>query len=210
MRDATPRRIEAKDTAVVLVEFQRQWTDRGLFNRLIRTQLEPRSVIENTRRLVAAARTLGVTVIHAPLVIDPQSKKGWMTYPTFGRLFTKGTWRSELVPGVYGKGDPIAERGHYNLQAFDAFHNSELDDILRRRGIHNVFVCGFATDQCPSRTMRTANRRGFDAFLVSDCTATFTRLLQRRAENRDGGTRSVTSQELLTLLGAETPAPTSQ
>ncbi len=186
-------------TAIVLVEFQKQWTEPGLFHRLIRHQLESRDVVGKTRYLVTEARRRGATIVHAPLVVDPYDKRGWLAYLTFGRIFTKGTWKAELVPGLYEEGDPIAQRQHYNLSAFDAFFESDLEQVLNDHGIKHMFICGFATDQCPAKTLRTALRRGFDAYLVSDCTATFNGFFQRRTE-RQHREHTVTSQALLARL----------
>ena len=187
------------ETAVVLVEFQKQWTEKGLFNRLIKHQLESRDVVKKTQRLVTKVREHGVTVIHAPLVVDPHRKKGWLAYLTFGKIFTRDAWKAELSPGLFENGYLVAQRQHYNLRAFDAFFKSGLEQILNDHGIKNMFLCGFATDQCPAKTLRTALRRGYDPYIVSDCTATFNGFLQKSTE-RKHSERTVTSQELLAGL----------
>lgn len=92
-------------------------------------------------------------------------------------------------------------RGRY---AFDGFVGSDLEVILRRAGTQTVYFCGFATDQCVARTVRTAIDKGFDARLVADCTATFAGWLQRRAEARLRE-RVVTSSSVLAALGAAAP-----
>ncbi len=188
--------LDKNETAIVLVEFQKQWTEKGLFHRLVKRELESREVAKNTQRLVAEARKLGIRIIHAPLVVDPRNKKGWMAYLTFGRIFTKDSWKSEFVPGLFEEGDPVAKREYYNYRAFDAFYKSGLEGTLHAHNIKNIFICGFATDQCPAKTLRTAERRGFNPFLVADCTATFNGFFQKSAERKNNG-RVVTSQELL-------------
>lgn len=187
------------EAAIVLIEFQKQWTEKGLFHWLIKQQLESRDVVENTQRLLKEARERGVTIIYAPLVVDPQHKKGWMAYATFAQIFTKDTWKSELVPDLFAEGDLIAPRRYYNLQAFDAFYKSDLEQLLNEHSITKLFICGFATDQCPAKTLQTALRRGFDPYIVSDCTATFNGFLQRRTE-RKYSERTMTSQEMLARL----------
>ena len=191
--------IDVKETAVVLVEFQQQWTQKGLFYWLIKNQLESRNVIENTRHLVTEVRKLGATIIHAPLIVDPHNKKGWMAYLTFGRIFSKDNWKSEFVAGVFADGDPIATREYYNLKAFDAFFESPLEQVLVERNIKNMFICGFATDQCPAKTLVTAVTKGFNPHIVSDCTATFNGFFQKSAEKKHSD-RVVTSQALLAEL----------
>ena len=200
MNEGVDVQFDNEETAIVLVEFQKQWTERGLLHRLIKGQLASRNVVKNTRRLVTTAREHGVTIIHAPLILDPHNKKGWLAYPTLGRFFTKDSWKSELVPGVFEDGDPIAARGYYNYQAFDAFYKSELEQTLAEHNIQTMFICGFATDQCPAKTMKTAIRKGISPYLVGDCTATFLGFLQTRAESKENGARTVTSQEVMAAI----------
>ena len=52
------------------------------------------------------------------------------------------------------------------------FYRSQLDDILRFRGTRTLFFAGVNTDQCVAGTMLDASRLGYDAFLVTDLTAT--------------------------------------
>lgn len=121
-----------------------------------------------------------VQIVHAPLIIDPQNKKGFLAHITFGKIFTKDTWKSEFVDGIYEDGDIVA-KGRYG---FDAFIGSNLEQILKEKEIENVFFCGFVTDQCVEKTLKTALVRGFNAFMVSDCTATFSEFLQKRTERK--------------------------
>ncbi len=187
----------ADRAAVLLVEFQNQWTLPGPYHRLIRDQLTSRSVVANTRALVLAARAVGVAIIHAPLIVDPAQKKGWLAHVTFGKAFTRGTWKSTITDGLLAEGDHVVRDRH----AFDAFRGTDLERLLRSHYIEQLFVCGFTTDQCVSRTLRTALDMGFDAHLVSDCTATLNGWLQRRAERRFGG-RVITHENLLSAITA--------
>ena len=58
-----------------------------------------------------------ITLFQVPLIIDPKNKKGWLAYLTFGNVFRKGTWKSELSECVYEEKDHVVT-GRY---AFDAF-----------------------------------------------------------------------------------------
>jgi len=172
--------VDKSLSAILLIEFQNQWTKKGFYNWLIRKQLETRSVLGNTKDLVNRARKQGIKIIHAPLIIDPKKKKGWLALLTFGKIFTKGTWKSQISDGLLRKGDLVVE-GRY---ALDAFVGSNLENILRDNNIENIFICGFTTDQCVAKTMRTAIDKKFRAYLVADCTATLNDFLQKRTENK--------------------------
>ncbi|MBT3314714.1 MAG: cysteine hydrolase [Anaerolineae bacterium] len=192
---------KVNESAIVLIEFQKEWTKKGLFYTLIKSQLEKRNAIQNTQSFVAEARKLGIKIIHAPLIVDPANKKGWMAYLTFGKIFTKGTWRSEIVDGLYEEGDLIALRETYNYKGFDAFHESMLEETLRENNIQTIFICGFATDQCPSLTLNTAEEKGFEPHLVTNCTATFGDFFQKRAERRHRE-RVLTAQNALKAISS--------
>jgi nicotinamidase-related amidase len=184
-------------TAIVLIEFQRQWTDPGLYNLLVRRSLKRRNVVKRTRETVRAARTAGVTVVHAPLRIDPDRKKGWLATLTRGRVFTAGTDKAAFTPGVHEENDPVAE-GRYT---FDAFEGSDLAAILDANDVQTVFLAGFITDQCVARSLETALDNGYDAYVLGDLTATYSGLIQRRTERRFGE-RAVSSTVFGRRLGS--------
>ena len=56
---------------------------------------------------------------------------------------------------------------------FGAFHGTDLELILRSRGIDTIIVTGIATNVCCDTTVREATVRDFRVFFLSDGTATF-------------------------------------
>jgi nicotinamidase-related amidase len=187
--------IRPDRTAVVLVEFQKQWTAPGLYHWLIRDQLDTKNILDNTRRLVRTARRAGVQIIHAPLVVDPEARRGWLAHLTFGQIFTKGTARAEFAEGVYEEGDLVAT-GRY---ALDPFVGSDLDALLHRSGTETVLFGGFLSDQCAGKGVLTALQHDFDAYLLSDCSATVTQLQDWWIKRRLDG-RTVSSDEVMDEL----------
>jgi nicotinamidase-related amidase len=187
--------VSMTKNAIVLIEFQRQWTERGLYHWLIRGQLNKRQVVQNTRGLVARAREAGALIIHAPLIIDPANKKGLLAHLTFGKVFTKGTWKSEFTDGLFDESDVVIR----NRTQFDAFPGSTLEEVLRDNGIEQIFFCGLTTDFCVAMTMRTALKRDFACTMVSDCTATLAGFIQAKIE-REFSAMTMTSDEAFELL----------
>ncbi len=175
--------IEKSKSAVVLIEFQNQWTGKGLYHWLIKGQLTSRNVLANTLAFADEARKKGIKIIHAPLIIDPENKKGWLAWLTFGKVFTKGTQKAELTEGLFKEGD-ILVTGRY---AFDAFVGSDLEQVIEDNDIETLLICGFTTDQCVAKTMRTAIKKGVDSYLVSDCTATMNGFFQWKTERKYRG-----------------------
>ena len=175
--------IEKSKSAIVLIEFQNQWTGKGLYNWLIKGQLTSRNVLTNTLTLVGEARKRGIKIIHAPLIIDPENKKGWLAWLTFGKVFTKGTRKAEIMEGLFKEGD-ILITGRY---AFDAFVGSNLEQVVKDNSIETLLICGFTTDQCVAKTMRTSLKKGINGYLVSDCTATMNGFFQWKTERKFRG-----------------------
>ena len=187
-------------SAVVLIEFQRQWTDPGLYNWLIRDQLDSRAVLANTKRLALAARKRGAGVIHAPLVIDPARKQGWLGHLTLGKVFTMNTPRAAISDGLYESTDDVV----HGRTRFDAFIGSNLEEIIRTGGFEHLYFCGITTEFCVAKTMRTAMRLGFESSLVSDCTATRNSRIQRRVE-REFEPKVLSSSESIDRLTDSSP-----
>ncbi len=169
-------------TAILLIEFQKTWTEKGIFHRIIKKELLSREVISNARKVVTAARDRGVKVFQAPLILDKTDKTRYKKTPFPARLFkrfTKGTWKAEFTDGIYEDTD-IVVKGRYG---FDACEGSDLEQLLKENNIKNIYVCGFTTDHCVKETMNSLNKKGYNCVLVSDCTAARHNKLQKKIEN---------------------------
>lgn len=170
--------------AIVLLEFQNKWTEPpGLFHRLIKNDLATHNVMENVKKLLNTARSRDINVIHAPLVVDPKNKRGWYAHVTFGKMFRKGSHAAKIDKRVY---DPDYDHIVEGRTGFDGFLGSNLEQMLRRLDIQQVFMGGFASDQCVAKTHRTALKRGFDSYFVTDITATFANAIHSSLEKRLG------------------------
>ncbi len=188
--------INPNNTSFLLIEFQKTWTEKGFLHRLIRKEYTSRKVLKNTVNLINQARKNGFTIIHAPLILDKQDRERYKRIPLPPKLlkgFTAGTWKAEFTEGVYNKSDVVVE-GRYS---FNACEGSNLEQLLKERGIKNIFICGFTTDQCVELTLKALTLKGYNCFLVSDCTATRNSGLQRKIEKRN---TTITSTGVLKLL----------
>ena len=68
-----------------------------------------------------------------------------------------------------------------------SFHETDLDLILRNRGIRTLIVCGVTTEVCVHTTVREANDRGYECVVLSDCVGSYFPEFQRVGAGDDQG-----------------------
>lgn len=145
-------------------------------------------MFEHTQALVEAARERGVAVLHVPIAFDegyPEISSqpyGILAGIVASNAFRKGSWGAEIVDELKPAGRDIVIEGKRGL---DCFASTNLDFILRARGIQNVALAGFLTNCCVESTMRSAYERGFAVFTLTDCTATLSHDEQRMAVEKN-------------------------
>ncbi len=173
--------ITNEQTAILVVEFQKTWSEKTFFHKLIKKEYERKNVYENSLNLLASARKNGVKVIQAPLILDKSDKEKYKRTPFPARLFkqfTVGTYKAEYTDGIFKKGD-IEVTGRCG---FDACEGSNLLEILAEQKIKQIYIVGFTTEHCAAETYDILEENGYKCILVSDCTATRSKKLQKKGE----------------------------
>ena len=130
------------------------------------------ATLDRINRLAAVCREAGLLVIHASHVLRPDgSNMGILgdLYPEVrAGLLSKDGTPTALHPAlVVDPRDLLLEKPRYG-----AFHGTDLELILRTRGIDKVIIAGIATNICCDTTAREAMVRDFRVFFLSDGTAT--------------------------------------
>ena len=131
-----------------------------------------RVVLERVNRLAAACRKAGILVIHASVVLRPD-------HSNLGIL---EEFNPHVKDGILDKGTASAAL-HKDLvidprdilldkPRFGAFHGTDLELILRKRGIDTIIIGGVATNICCETSAREAAVRDFRVIFLSDGTAT--------------------------------------
>jgi nicotinamidase-related amidase len=183
--------LNPKTTAIVLIEFQNDFTTAGgAFHEAVKGVMQANGMLGNTIALVDKARSAGACIMHVPISFAAG-------YPELGAhpygilkgvveslAFRKGSWGASIVDALQPKDGDIVIEGKRGL---DAFQSTNLDFILRGRHIRTVALAGFLTNCCIESTMRSAYERGFEVVTLMDCTATVSEAAQQAALSHDFG-----------------------
>jgi ureidoacrylate peracid hydrolase len=204
--------MDPKKTALVLIEYQNDFTSEGgTLHDAVKSVMESTHMLSNTLETVEKARESGVTIVHAPITFTDDYHE--LTAEPYGILkgvvdsksFRKGTWGAEIVDDLAPAPEDIVIEGKRGL---DAFASTNLDFILRSRGITNIALGGFLTNCCVESTMRTGYERGYNVITLKDCTATLSDEEQRLAveKNYPMFSRPMEHDEFLGALEGENVA----
>ena len=167
--------LDPATTAIVLIEFQNEFvSEGGALHPAVAPVMDKTGMLANTVALVDAARAAGVTIMHAPIAFAPgygelsRHPYGILKGVVDGNAFVKGTWGAAIVDDLApDEGDILIE----GKRGLDTFASTNLDFILRGRGITTVILAGFLTNCCVESTMRSAYENGYRVITLVDCTA---------------------------------------
>jgi nicotinamidase-related amidase len=199
-KEITMARVEAEPyefefdpatTALLMIDFQRDFVYPGGFGEALGNDTSPLlKALPPAAKVLEACRAAGVFVIHtreghrADLSDLPPAKKargrGKITIGDvgpMGRLLVRGEVGHDIVEEVY----PIAGEPIVDKPGKGAFYATDLDAILKMKGIQKLVVCGVTTEVCVHTSVREANDRGYDALVLSDGVGSYFPEFQRVA-----------------------------
>jgi ureidoacrylate peracid hydrolase len=167
--------IDPKTTAVVLIEYQNDFTtEGGVLHQAVSEVMDKTDMLARTREVVIAARRAGATIMHAPIAFTEgygeitNHPYGILKGVVDGEAFVKGSWGAQIIDELTPTADDIVVEGKRGL---DTFASTNLDFILRSKGIATVALGGFLTNCCVESTMRSAYENGYRVITLSDCVA---------------------------------------
>ena len=168
--------------ALIVIDMQRDFLDprgyvaqTGVDVSLLRVTIEP------VQRLLAAARSLGVRVLHTreghrPDLADLTQFKRQRTLGSGAPIGSPGPLGRLLVRGEYGHGildevAPLPDEVVIDKPGFGAFYATDLELLLRAGGLTHLALAGVTTDICVHTTLREAIDRGFYCTTIADACA---------------------------------------
>jgi len=167
--------LDPATTALVLIEYQNEFaSEGGVLHGAVSAVMDKTGMLPKTVALVDAARAAGVTIMHVPITFAPgygeisKHPYGILKGVVDGNAFVKGTWGAAIVDDLTpAEGDILVE----GKRGLDTFASTNLDFILRSKGIKTVIIGGFLTNCCVESTMRSAYENGYQVITLTDCTA---------------------------------------
>jgi nicotinamidase-related amidase len=172
MSESTTFAIDPRRTALLLLHWQNELVKpEGAISYPLAGILAADGTVEHMQAVLEASRSKGVFVVYVNVGHRPG-------YPEMGphpaplaaglvkaNAFIRGTWGAEVVAELKPLSDEI-EIVNYSTSAFIY---TELDLLLRNRGIDTVVLTGLATNWVVESTARDAHNRGYAIWTLSDC-----------------------------------------
>jgi nicotinamidase-related amidase len=178
-----PLSVDTRRTALVIIDMQRDFLEPGGFGAALGNDVSRlKAAVGPCAEVLAAARRDGILVIHTraghrpdltdapPMKVergDPATRIG--APGPMGRILVRGEPGHDIIPELY----PVAGEPVIDKPGKGAFYQTDLELMLKNRGIEALLVCGVTTEVCVNTTVREANDRGFRCVVLSDCCASY-------------------------------------
>jgi biuret amidohydrolase len=178
-----PYELEPASSALILIDMQRDFLEPDGFGELLGNDVSLLArVVEPLAAVLAAARAQDLMIVHTreghrPDLADcPPSKLarghldvGIGSPGPKGRILVRGEYGHDIVDELA----PLPGEVVLDKPGKGSFYATDLELILRNRGIKSLIVTGVTTEVCVHTTVREANDRGFECLVLADCCGSY-------------------------------------
>ena len=177
--------LDPAHTAIVVVDMQNDFcAENGYIHTTQGADMSGnKPLAKRIGKLVDAGRAAGCEIVWVKAIYDHEL----LPAPMLSQMLDKGkgavccasdSWGADFYEIGPEKGEQVVEK-----RCYSAFHNTQMDDILRRRDIKSLVMTGVATNVCVESTLREAFFHGYyiDA---ADCVGSANVPLDEQPSNR--------------------------
>lgn len=167
--------MNSQTTALLLIGFQNDYfSPKGILHSVIEASAKAVKTVENTTNLVKKLVETPVSIISTPIFFTPDYTElvdpvGILKTIKDVGAFKEGTKGSETIEELLPfQGDILEIPGK---RGFNAFINTNLDEVLKQRNVTDLVIAGAVTSICIDSTGRSAHEKGYRVSVLSDCTS---------------------------------------
>jgi nicotinamidase-related amidase len=168
---------------LIVIDMQRDFIEEGGFGTMLGNDVGPLAdIVPTVAALLALARAKKLLVIHTreshlPDLSDCPPAKLRRGNPALGigdigpmgRILVRGEAGNQIVPMLAPREDePVIDK-----PGKGAFYATQLEKLLKERGITHLLFAGVTTEVCVQTSMREANDRGYECLLIEDACASY-------------------------------------
>jgi ureidoacrylate peracid hydrolase len=134
-------------------------------------QVKEKDTVKNLQKAIEKARNSVIPIIYVQTFVRPQVLPEVGIWKDFKQIdFSKASpWELEIAEEIKPHPEDFIVT-KYNTM--DAFHNTDLEAILKGLKCDTLIITGIATNFCVETTVRSAMNRGYNVVVLSDCVAT--------------------------------------
>ncbi|WP_240373959.1 cysteine hydrolase family protein [Bacillus piscicola] len=162
--------IDPKKTALLVVDMQNDFMASGApLETAMGQEFLPR-----LKEVLNFSRDKGISVIYTAHV----HREDGSDMGLYGEIYPPVAERACLIdetPGteIYPEVAPLENEPVIKKHRYSAFFGTDLDIILRNKGIETVAIVGLTTEDCCFAAARDAMYRGYKVAFLSDVTGTY-------------------------------------
>ncbi len=178
--------MKADEVAIILTGYQKEFcSPAGKLHAFVKDMLGPNKVIEKTIDFVKRAMDKKIPIYNASIVFTPgypelEHPVGILKSIKDMMAFLKGTKGAELIDELKPFMNYIVDvKGKTGLSCFG---HTNLDNMLKEKGIKIIAIAGLLTNVCVESTARAGYDAGYEVIVLKDCTACRSRSWQEYSE----------------------------